>query len=122
MKKRNKESEEMYLETILLLSIKKGIVHAVDLRHEFNYAKSTISEAVKSLKDKGYINFDSNTGLITFTEEGFNKANEVFNRHQVITKVLKKIGAGDECAESNACRIEHVVDDEIMSIFENFIK
>lgn len=119
--KRTRESEEMYLETILLLHREHANVRAVDVGEELGYAKSSVSRGVNLLKDKGYIEIDPATGNISFTEAGKKKAEGVYERHRVLTKALIKLGAEEHVAEENACRIEHVVSDELMAVLENFI-
>ena len=119
--KRTRESEEMYLETILLLHREHANVRAVDVGEDLGYAKSSVSRGVNLLKDKGYIEIDPATGNITFTEAGKKKAEGVYERHRVLTKALIKLGAEEHVAEENACRIEHVVSDELMAVLENFI-
>lgn len=118
--KRIRESEEMYLETILLLHRTKAYVRAVDVCDELGYVKSSVSRGVNLLKKKGYITVDAATGDIEFTEAGRKKAEDVYDRHQTLTKVLTKIGADAGMAEENACRIEHVVSDEMMEVFKKF--
>lgn len=118
--KRIRESEEMYLETILLLRRTKASVRAVDVCDELGYVKSSVSRGVNLLKKKGYITVDAATGDIEFTDAGREKAENVYDRHQTLTKVLTKIGADAEMAEENACRIEHVVSDEMMEVFKKF--
>lgn len=119
--KRTRESEEMYLETILLLHRGKPNVRAVDVGEELGYAKSSVSRGVNLLKSKGYIEIDHATGNLTFTEAGRKKAEGVYERHSVLTKALMKMGAEAHVAEENACRIEHVVSDEMMDVFKKFI-
>lgn len=119
--KRTRESEEMYLETILLLHREHANVRAVDVGEELGYAKSSVSRGVNLLKDKGYIEIDPATGNITFTEAGKKKAEGVYERHRVITKALIKLGAEEHVAEENACRIEHVVSNELMDVFRRFV-
>ena len=96
-------------------------MRAVDVGEELGYVKSSVSRGVNLLKAKGYINIDRVTGNITFTEAGRAKAEGVYNRHRILTAVLVKLGANRELAEENACRIEHVVSEEMMEIFKNFI-
>ena len=119
--KRTRESEEMYLETILLLHRGKPNVRAVDVGEELGYAKSSVSRGVNLLKDRGYIEIDHETGNITFTEAGKKKAEGIYERHSVLTKALMKMGAEEHVAEENACRIEHVVSEEMMQVFKKFI-
>lgn len=119
--KRTRESEEMYLETILLLHREHANVRAVDVGEDLGYAKSSVSRGVNLLKDKGYIEIDPATGNITFTEAGKKKAEGVYERHRVLTKALIKLGAEEHVAEENACRIEHVVSNELMDVFRRFV-
>lgn len=115
---RTRESEEMYLETILLLKKKKGNVRSVDVVEELGYAKSSVSRAVNLLIQKGYVNMDRN-GDLTLTASGEEKASSVFERHYYITRALIKMGADAALAEANACRIEHVVSDDMFELIKN---
>ena len=112
---RTRESEEMYLETILLLKQKSANVHSVDVVGELNYAKSSVF--VKN----GYITMDRVTGVIEFTEKGREKAQNIYERHRVLTKAIEKVGANAELAEENACRIEHVISEDMFEIIKKFV-
>ena len=118
---RTRESEEMYLETILLLKQKSTNVHSVDVVGELNYAKSSVSRGMNLLVKNGYITMDRVTGVIEFTEKGREKAQNIYERHRVLTKALEKIGASAEMAEENACRIEHVISGEMFEIIKKFV-
>ncbi len=118
---RTRESEEMYLETILLLKQKSTNVHSVDVVEELNYAKSSVSRGMNLLVKNGYITMDRVTGVIEFTEKGREKAQNIYERHRVLTKALEKIGASAEMAEENACRIEHVISKEMFEIIKKFV-
>ncbi len=118
---RTHESEEMYLETILLLRDKKANVRSVDIVEELDYAKSSVSRAVNLLARKKYIQIDE-SGNITLTQAGYLKASAIYERHKVITKLLEMIGADGELAESNACRIEHVITDELFALVKEYVK
>ena len=120
--KRTRESEEMYLEAILLLHGEHPNVRAVDVRAELGLAKSSVSRGVNLLEKKGFIRIDRETGNLSFTDVGRKKAEGIYERHQTLTKVLMKVGANPELAEENACRMEHVVSDEMMRVFRNYIK
>ncbi len=110
----------MYLETILLILKRKGSVRSVDIVHELDYVKSSVSRAVNLLVEKGYIVMDAGEGII-LTESGQKKATYIYERHQTLTDVLMRIGASQELAEENACRIEHVVTDEMFDIIKDFV-
>lgn len=114
------ESEEMYLETILNLKAKKNIVRSVDIVEELGYAKSSVSRAVNLLVKKGYIIIKQN-GELVLTEEGRQKAENILERHNVLKTALIKLGAEENSAEENACRMEHVISDDIFDIIKKFI-
>ena len=109
---RTRESEEMYLETILLLKKRLGKVRSVDVVEELGYAKSSVSRAVNLLRNNGFILIDRN-GDIEFTDKGRSRAEDVYDRHRVITGLILKLGLSREAAEDNACRIEHVISAEL---------
>ena len=118
---RTRESEEMYLETILLLKNKMGQVRSIDVVEELGYAKSSVSRAVNLLKKNGYIDIDG-AGSINLTDAGKAKATDILERHRVITELLCSIGANEAIAEENACRIEHVISPELFEIKKNFLE
>ncbi len=113
------ESEEMYLETILLLSRKQQAVHAIDIAGELGYAKSSVSRAVGLLVGKGYIALNE-SDEISLTSAGRERAEGVYDRHRVITSLLMKMGADRGLAEDNACRIEHVISPELFEIMKEY--
>ena len=113
------ESQETYLETILLLQEKNGSVRSIDVATELEYSRPSVSRAVNLLQKNGYITVAKN-GEITFTAEGAIRAKEIYERHNVITAVLMRIGADKQTAEDNACRIEHVITDELMQVLKNY--
>ena len=115
------ESEEMYLETILLLKQNSANVHAVHVAEELGYSKPSVSRGVNLLVQKGYITIGSG-GEIHFTAEGRKKAEGIYERHTVITQLLINTGASREIAEENACRIEHVITPELFEILKKSVK
>ncbi len=117
---RDHESEEMYLETILILKGEKAAVRSIDVAERLGYAKSSVSRGVNLLQDRGYI-IVREDGFIDFTREGAEKANRIYERHKVLTSMLVELGADKTLAESNACRIEHVIDNEIFDLIKAHI-
>ncbi len=117
---RDHESEEMYLETILVLKSEKPAVRSIDIAERLGYAKSSVSRGVNLLQDRGYI-IVREDGFIDFTEAGARKAETVFERHNVLTSMFIALGADKALAESNACRIEHVIDDEVFELIKNYV-
>lgn len=109
------ESGEDYLEAILMIWNEKNECHAVDVAHKLNVSKPSVSRAMGILRDEGYIFVDENLH-INLTEKGREKAQDIYDRHQLLTCFLVKVtGVDEEQAEHNACRIEHVIDADIVN-------
>lgn len=104
------ESKEMYLETILLLTKKGGTVRSIDISEHMGYSKPSVSRAMGLLKEGGYIMENYRDGII-LTDKGKKKAEEVYERHITLTKLLKSLGVDDETAADDACKIEHCISD-----------
>ncbi len=105
------ESAENYLETILMLTKRKGNVRSIDIATELGFSKPSISNAMKQFREQGYISMDSN-GLITLTKSGLEIANRVYERHLLLTRYLMALGVNESTAKEDACRIEHVISQE----------
>lgn len=118
---RDHESEEMYLETILVLKGERPAVRSIDIAERLGYAKSSVSRGVSLLQDRGFIRVGDD-GFIDFTEAGETKANRIFERHRILTELLIGMGASVQLAEPNACRIEHVIDDEIFELIKKYVE
>ncbi len=115
------ESQEMYLETILKLQKQKGKVRAIDIAEELNYARSSVSRAINLLKREGLVT-STEADVLHLTKKGYDTANKIFERHEIITKAFVLLGASEELAEDNACRVEHVISDEIFYLIKDFIQ
>ena len=114
------ESEEMYLETILLLTQRQAEVRSIDVATELNYSRASVSRAMGLLQKKEYVVIENS--FIKLTETGMQKANDILERHKIITDLLTKIGVSEELAEENACRIEHVISPELLDNFKKFLE
>ena len=117
-----KESAENYLETILILSKKQGTVRSIDVANEMNFTKPSISVAMKRLREDEYITVDGN-GSITLTDKGREIASKVYERHQLIAKILIALGVDEKTAYEDSCKIEHDLSQEsfekIKAYYEN---
>ncbi len=115
------ESSENYLETILILSKQLPVVRSVDIANELNFKKSSVSVAMKNLREKGHIVVDR-SGFITLTPSGREIAEMIYERHELISSWLMRIGVSKETALEDACRIEHVISKESFEAIRKFIK
>ena len=100
-----RESAEMYLETILVLS-KKGDVHSIDIARAMNFSRPSVSVTVHNLEKEDYIQISEN-GHITLLDKGREIAERIYERHTVLTELLIQIGVPEDIAEEDACKIEH---------------
>lgn len=106
-----KESAENYLETILIIKNKKGHVRSIDIANELGFTKASVSVAMKTFKEEGYITVDKTDG-ISLTEKGLEIAEKVYERHRVIAKALTALGVDENTACRDSCKIEHDISDE----------
>lgn len=105
------ESVENYLETILVLSKLYPVVRSIDIVNKLGFKKSSVSIAMKNLREKGHITM-TEEGFIYLTQSGKAIAEMIYERHKLITKWLIKLGVSKDIAEVDACRIEHVLSKE----------
>ena len=116
----NSESQEMYLSTIYMLQKKNGTVCLTDVAVERGYSKASVHNAMNRLVDFGYIKFYQ--GKITLTKSGIEKVKNIEQKHKTIASALKLIGATDDIAEENACRMEYVITDEAAVLLKLYVE
>lgn len=115
------ESAENYLETILVLGKSLPVVRSVDIANEMGFKKSSVSVAMKNLREKGHITV-SDAGYITLTKSGMEIAEMIYERHTLLSSWLEYLGVDAEIAAQDACRLEHVLSKESFEAIKNHIK
>ena len=105
------ESAENYLETILQLSKTLPVVRSVDIANELGFKKSSVSVAMKNLRQKEHITV-TDAGFIYLTDSGKEIAEHVYEKHQLLKGWLCSLGVSEEIAAEDACKMEHVISDE----------
>ena len=115
---RLQESGEMYLETIYILSRQNAFVRSVDISEYMGFSKPSISRAMNLLKKAEYIVMDDENH-ITLTKSGSEIAEKIYERHQLLTDLLRDLGVSSEVAAEDACRIEHDISDETFRAVKN---
>ena len=104
-------SGEDYLEAVLVLQKKQGMVRSIDLARHMGFSKASISHAVGILRDGGFLTMDED-GFLHLTDIGREVAEKIYERHCFFTKHFISIGVDPETAEADACRIEHDISAE----------
>ena len=115
------ESAENYLETILILSKRLPVVRSVDIANELNYKKSSVSIAMKNLREKNHITV-TDAGFIYLTDEGRRIAEMIYERHEFLSTWLQELGVPETIAVNDACKMEHVISDESFAAIKNHVK
>ena len=114
------ESAENYLETILILGKKLPVVRSVDVANELGFKKSSVSIAMKNLRENNHITV-SGAGYISLTDSGKEIAEMIFERHELISNWLMSMGVSEETALEDACKMEHVISQESFEAIKKFI-
>lgn len=115
------ESAENYLETILVLSRKLPVVRSVDVAAELGFKKSSVSVAMKHLREKKHITV-TEAGFIYLTDSGREIAEMIYERHEFLTSWLTSLGVPQQTAGEDACKIEHVISRESFDAIKNYVK
>lgn len=113
------ESQENYLERILLLQQEKGYVRSVDIAEALGVTKPSVSHAMKLLRENGYILMDQDN-LITLTPAGDEIAQRMAERHHALARILMCMGVPRETAYEDACKIEHDISEESFDALRRF--
>ena len=114
------ESSENYLETILILSSKLPVVRSVDIANELNFKKSSVSIAMKHLREQHHITV-TKEGYIYLTESGKEIADMIYERHEFLSSWLCSLGVDKDIANEDACRMEHVISKESFKAIKDYL-
>jgi Mn-dependent DtxR family transcriptional regulator len=115
------ESSENYLETILVLSSRLPVVRSVDIANELGFKKSSVSIAMKNLRENNYITV-TDAGFIYLTDSGRAVAEMIYERHEFLSGWLVALGVSQDIAVEDACRIEHVISVETFQAIKKYVK
>lgn len=114
------DSNEDYLEAILIIKLKKGIVKSVDIAKQLNVSKPGVNKAMNILKESGLIDKDY-YGDIELTSKGEEIAKEIYKKHTTIKEFLLKLGIDEETSEIDCCKIEHVISEKTFLAIKNYL-
>ncbi len=117
------ESGEDYIETIYILKKRNGVVYSIDVAKELEVSRPSVSRAMGILRDEDYITMDELSKEIELTEKGRKKAVEIYDKHKTLTAFLQKTaGVSAKIAETDACRIEHIISPSTFRGIKNYMK
>ena len=108
------ESAENYLEAILSLHERHGLVRSIDIANELHFSKPSVSVAMKKLRESGYIEMDKD-GFISLLPSGEEIARRIYERHKLLTQFFIRLGVDPEVAAADACKVEHDLSEETYS-------
>lgn len=115
------ESGEMYLETILILSLKSAHVRSIDVGEYMGFSKPSVSRAMGLLKRGGYVVMDGD-GYLSLTEAGREVAEKIYERHRILTEILVRLGVDEQTAAEDACKMEHDISDKSFQAIKDHVK
>ncbi|KYH37063.1 MAG: Mn-dependent transcriptional regulator [Candidatus Bathyarchaeota archaeon B24] len=116
------ETVENYLETIYLISKRKGYARVSDISTALKVKAPTVTEMVQKLADRGLVRYERYKRDIRLTSKGEEKAKRVIERHRILKAFLQVLGVSEEVAEEDACRIEHYIHPETLERLSKFIE
>lgn len=114
------ESSENYLEAILILSKELPVVRSVDIAEHMGFKKSSVSVAMKRLREDGCITVEK-SGFIYLTDKGKDIAEMIYERHEFLSNWLIRLGVDEKTAVEDACRMEHDISKESFQAIKNYI-
>ena len=115
------ESGEMYLETIYVLSQRSSSVRAIDVGESMGFSKPSVSRAISLLKKDGFVVTDE-LGCLKLTAAGEARANQIYERHTVLTELFMRLGVDEATAADDACRIEHYISEATFLAVKEHLK
>ena len=115
------EAIENYLETIYILSQQQNEVHAIDICSYLSYSRPTVSIVLRQMREHGLVTVNEDNHIF-LTEEGHRIASRIFERHEVLTRMLMTLGVSRETALHDACKIEHDLSDETFEAIKQHMR
>lgn len=115
------DSNEDYLEAILILKLKNGKVRSIDIANHLNVSKPGVNKAMNVLKESGLIEKDYYSDIL-LTKKGEEIAKRIYKKHTTIKNFLLKLGVSEETSDIDCCKIEHVISKETFNAIKNYLK
>ena len=111
---------EDYLETIYIASSENKTIKGIDIARRLNISRASVSEALSKLVSKGLITYES-YGAVILTPEGLSEARKIYYTHNILKTFFQNVlNISPDEASENACKIEHIISDNILDEIKNF--
>ena len=114
-------SAEDYLEAILVIGKRRGVVRSIDIANELNFSKPSVSIAMKKLRESGHIEMDRD-GFIHLLPSGAEIAEHIYERHRVLTSFFIYLGVREDVASADACKVEHDLSNETFDRIKEHVR
>ena len=114
-------SGEDYLEAVLVIQKKKGMVRSVDVARHLDVSKPSVCHAVSTLKEGGFLIMDENSFLF-LTDVGREVAEQTYEKHCFFTRQLVAAGVDPQTAEREACRMEHTISQKSFELLKEAVE
>ena len=115
------KSSEDYLEAMLMMRERHGVIRSIDVAAELGVTKPSVSYAAKRLRENGYITMGKDS-LITLTPKGLAIAERIYDRHKLLTRFLIQLGVDEPTARADACKLEHDISDATYAAIQGAIE
>ena len=122
---------EDYLEAMLIIKERKGIIRSIDVAAELNVTKPSVTYTTKRLRERGYITMDSDN-FITITDDGIalcgcmmeqeHIAEKIYNRHKTLGNLFIMLGVDEKTAFEDACRVEHDISEDTFNALCRYLE
>ncbi len=112
---------EDYLEEIYIANINNKPLKGAELARLLNISRASVSEALSRLVAKNLIIYNSYE-TIQLTALGLEEAKKVYEKHNTLKKFFETVlEIPQKEASENACKIEHVISQNILNKMAEFI-
>lgn len=112
---------EDYLEVIYELIKKKGYATQTDISESLNVSLPSVTKMLQRLDESKYLKYEKYRG-INLTEEGIEVAENIHEKHGLLSEFFKMIGVDENVANIDAEGIEHHLHAQTLKKLREFIR
>ncbi len=113
---------EDYLEEIYIAHLNQIQLKGAQLARNLKISRASVSEALARLVSKDLIKYNSYE-TISLTNKGLIEAKKVYDKHRILKTFFEEVlGIDPQEASENACKIEHIISQNILDKMAQFTK